>query len=97
MVINLCYWSTLPNTNKQIRSSAVLFRPRNSAKRANSLLNDEYHFSFPYLSYNLTGFAKNDIKLQTEKLEGAMKYHDIVGMLDTHPNQDAVDVMVKKN
>ena len=25
-----------------------------------------------------------------------MKYHDIVGMLDTHPNQDAVDVMVKK-
>lgn len=31
----------------------------------------------------------------TEKLEAATKYHDIVGMLDTHLNQDEVDVMVK--
>ena len=47
--------------------------------------------------YYLRGFAKNDNKLQTEKLEAATKYHDIVGMLDTHLNQDEVDVMVKNN
>ena len=44
-------------------------------------------------SYNLTGFAKNDTKLQMEKLEAATRYHDIVGMLDTHE----VDIMVKNN
>ena len=32
-----------------------------------------------------------------EKLEAAIKYHDMVGMLDTHLNQDEVDVMVKNN
>ena len=53
--------------------------------------------SFRICSYNLRGFAKNDNKLQTEKLEAATKYHDIVGMLDTHLNQDEVDVMVKNN
>ena len=47
--------------------------------------------------YNLRGFAKNDNKLKTEKLEAATKYHDIVGMLDTHLNQDEVDVMVKSD
>ena len=53
--------------------------------------------SFCICSYNLRGFAKNDNKLQTEKLEAATKHHDIVGMLDTHLNQDEVDVMVKNN
>ena len=32
-----------------------------------------------------------------EKIDVATKYHDIVGMLDTHLNQDEVDVMVKNN
>ena len=53
--------------------------------------------SFSICSYNLRGFAKNDNKLQTEKLESATKYHDIVGMMDTPINQDKVDVMVKNN
>ena len=32
-----------------------------------------------------------------EKLDVATKYHDIVGMLDTHLNQSEVDVMIKGN
>ena len=32
-----------------------------------------------------------------EELEAATKYHDIVGILDKHLNQDEVDVMVKHN
>ena len=32
-----------------------------------------------------------------EKLDLATKYHDIVGMLDTHLNQNEVDVMVNGN
>ena len=32
-----------------------------------------------------------------EKLDVATKYHDIVGMLDTHLNQNEVDVMVNGN
>ena len=32
-----------------------------------------------------------------EKLDVATKYHDIVGMLDTHLNQKEVDVMVNGN
>ena len=31
------------------------------------------------------------------KLLTATKFHDIVGMLDTHLNQDEVDMMVKNN
>ena len=33
---------------------------------------------------NLRGLAMNDNKLETEKNKAAMKYHDIVGILDTH-------------
>ena len=29
-----------------------------------------------------------------EKIDVATKYHDIVGMLDTHLNQKEVDVMI---
>ena len=32
-----------------------------------------------------------------EKLDVATRYHDIVGLLDTHLNQNEVDVMVKGN
>ena len=32
-----------------------------------------------------------------EKLDVATKYHDIVGMLNTHLNQNEVDVMVNGN
>ena len=53
--------------------------------------------SFCICSYNLRGFVKNDNKLQTEKLEAATKYHDIVSLLDMHIHQDEVDVMVKNN
>ena len=31
------------------------------------------------------------------KLLTAIKFHDIVGMLDTHLNQEEVDTMVKNN
>ena len=31
------------------------------------------------------------------KLLTAIKFHDIIGMLDTHLNQEAVDTMVKNN
>ena len=53
--------------------------------------------AFRICSYNLRGCAKNDKILQMEKLIVATKYHDIVGLLDTHLNQDEVDVMVKNN
>ena len=32
-----------------------------------------------------------------EKIDVATKYHDIVGMLDTHLIQGEVDVMLKEN
>ena len=32
-----------------------------------------------------------------EKLLRATKFHDIIGMLDTHVNEEGVDVMVKNN
>ena len=32
-----------------------------------------------------------------EKIDVATKYHDIVGMLDTHLNQGEVNVMIKEN
>ena len=53
--------------------------------------------TFRICLYNLRGFAKNDTKLQMEKLEAAARYHDIVGILDTHLNKDEVDIMVKNN
>ena len=31
-----------------------------------------------------------------KKIDVATKYHDIVGMLDTHLNQGEVDVMIKE-
>ena len=31
------------------------------------------------------------------KLLTAIKFHDIIGMLDTHLNQEEVDLMVKNN
>ena len=34
---------------------------------------------FHICSYNIREFAKNDNKLQIEKLEAATRYHDIVG------------------
>ena len=52
---------------------------------------------FRICSFNLRGCAKNDRNLQLEKIDMATKYHDIVGMLDTHLNQNEVDVMVKGN
>ena len=52
---------------------------------------------FRICSYNLRGCAKNDKKLQMEKNDVATKYHDIVGMLDTHLNQGEMDVMIKEN
>ena len=53
--------------------------------------------SFCICSFNLRGFSKNDSKLQMEKLLTATKFHDIIGMLDTHLNDEAVDVMGKIN
>ena len=53
--------------------------------------------AFRTCSYNLRGCAKNDKKLQREKIDLATKYHDIVGMLDTHLNQGEVNVMIKEN
>ena len=35
--------------------------------------------------------------MQMEKLLTATKFHDTIGMLDTHLNQEEVDVMVKSN
>ena len=32
-----------------------------------------------------------------EEIDVATKYHDIVGMLDTHLNQKEVDVMINSN
>ena len=53
--------------------------------------------SFRICSFNLRGFSKNDPKLQMVKLLTAIKFHDIIGMLDTHLNQEEVDTMVKNN
>ena len=53
--------------------------------------------AFRICSYNLRGCAKNDKKLQMEKIDVATKYHDIVGNLDTHLNQGEVNVMIKEN
>ena len=36
-------------------------------------------------------------KLQMENIDVATKYHDIVGMLDTHLNQGEVNVMIQEN
>ena len=49
--------------------------------------------AFRICSYNLRGCAKNDKKLQMEKIDVATKYHDILGMLD----QGEVNVMIKEN
>ena len=38
-----------------------------------------------------------DLDSKWKKLDGATKYHDIVGMLDTHLNQKEVDVMINGN
>ena len=35
--------------------------------------------------------------MQMEKLLTATNFHDTIGMLDTHLNQEEVDVMVKNN
>ena len=53
--------------------------------------------TFWICSYKLRSLAKNDTKLQMEKLEAATLYHDIVGMLDTHLIKDEVDIMIKNN
>ena len=53
--------------------------------------------SFHICSFNLRGFSKNDPKLHMVKLLTATKFHDIIGILNTHLNQDEVDMMVKNN
>ena len=53
--------------------------------------------SFHICSFNLRGFSKNDQKLLMVKLLTATKFHDIIGILNTHLNQDEVDMMVKNN
>ena len=53
--------------------------------------------SFRICSFKLRGFSKNDPKVQILKLLMATKFPDIIGMLDTHLNQDEVDMMVKNN
>ena len=53
--------------------------------------------SFRICSFNLRGFAKNDPHLQLEKLMTAVKSHDLIGLLDTHMNQEDVDVLIKNN
>ena len=52
---------------------------------------------FRICSFNLRGCAKNDRNLQLEKIDMATKYNDIVGLLNTHLNQNEVDVMIKGN
>ena len=52
---------------------------------------------FHICSFNLRGFSKNDLRLQMVKLLTATKFYDIKGILDTHLNQDEVDIMVKNN
>ena len=52
---------------------------------------------FRICSFNLRGFAKNDPLLQLEKLMTAVKRHDLIGLLDTHMNQEEVDVLIKNN
>ena len=58
---------------------------------------NEYSTSFCICSFNLRGFSKNDSKLRLEKLLMVTKFHDIIGMLDTHLNEEKVDVLVKNN
>ena len=53
--------------------------------------------SFRICSFKLRGFSKDNPKLQMVKLLTAIKFHDIIGMLDTHLNQEEVDMMVKNN
>ena len=53
--------------------------------------------AFRICLYNLRGCAKNDKRLQMEKIDVATKYHDIVGMLDTHLNQGEVNVRIMEN
>ena len=53
--------------------------------------------SFCICSFNLRGLSKNDPKLQMEKLITANKVHDIIVKLDTHLNEEKVDMMVKNN
>ena len=55
--------------------------------------------SFRICSFSLRGFSKNDLKLQLEKLLAAMatKFPDIIGMLDTHLNEEEVDMLIKNN
>ena len=52
--------------------------------------------SFCIYSFNLREFAKHDPQLQLEKLLTAVRSHDLVGLLDTHMNQEDVDVLIKK-
>ena len=52
---------------------------------------------FRICSFNLQGFAKNDPQLQLEKLLTAVRSHDLIGLLDTHMNQEDVDVLIKNN
>ena len=53
--------------------------------------------SFCICSFNLREFAKHDPQLQLEKLLTAIRSHDIIGLLDTHLNQEDVDVLIKSN
>ena len=53
--------------------------------------------TFRICSFNLRGFAKNDPLLQLEKLLTAVKRHDLIRLLDTHMNQEEVDVLIKNN
>ena len=54
---------------------------------------NEHNIFVPYLFIQ----SKNDPKLQMAKLLTAIKFHDIIGMLATHLNQEEVDTMVKNN
>ena len=53
--------------------------------------------SFRICSFNLRGFAKHDPQLQLEILLTAVRSHDLIGLLDTHMNQEDVDVLIKNN
>ena len=66
-------------------------RPGNSHKQMNTVS------SFRICSFNLRGFSKNDPKLQMIKLLTAIKFHNIIGMLEIYLNQEEVATMVKNN
>ena len=53
--------------------------------------------SFRICSFNLRGFVKHDPQLKFEKLLTAVRSHDLIGLLDTHMNQEDVDVLIKNN